>query len=148
MTRYIPLLFLALASISTTWGQEASPGSPVSSQDNFSDTWVATDALGRELPGNKETGPPRKDRFVAMFYFLTSGSYGPDFKGPYDNTVILKAHPEAINDIHNPAWGPDNSPHYWGKPLFGYYLSDDEWVLRKHAAMLANAGVDVLIFDC
>jgi hypothetical protein len=31
--------------------------------------------------------------------------------------------------------------------LFGYYVSHDEWVLRKHAQMLADAGVDVIIFD-
>jgi hypothetical protein len=37
--------------------------------------------------------------------------------------------------------------HYWGEPLFGYYRGDDPWVLRRHAQMLADAGVDVLIFD-
>ncbi len=121
------------------------PGSPI---DTYSDTWVATDALGRELPDSTKIGPPRPDRFVAMFYFLTGGSYGPNFRGPYDNSVILKEHPEAINEINNPAWGPEGAAHYWGKPLLGYYRSDDEWVLRKHAAMLANAGVDLLIFDC
>jgi len=47
----------------------------------------------------------------------------------------------------SPLWGPMGQPHYWGEPLFGFYRSDDPWVLRKHAQMLANAGVDTLIFD-
>ena len=35
-----------------------------------SDTWVATDSLGRELPGYEECGPIRKGKFVGLFYFL------------------------------------------------------------------------------
>ena len=31
--------------------------------------------------------------------------------------------------------------------MFGYYRTDDEWVLRKHAEMLANAGIDVIFTD-
>lgn len=112
--------------------------------DTFSDTWVATDGLGRTLPIAGEAGAPRANRTLGMFYFLTFAHGG---SGPYDNTQILKAHPEAMQDVHHPAWGPLNSDHYWGEPLFGYYASDDEWVLRKHAHMLANAGVDVVVFD-
>ncbi len=37
--------------------------------------------------------------------------------------------------------------HYWGEPLYGYYRSTDPWVLRRHAQLLSDAGVDVLIFD-
>ena len=112
--------------------------------DTYSDTWVATDGLGRSLPTAVETGPVRARRTLGLFYFLTFARGGV---GPFDNTQILKAHPEAILDVHDPAWGPLNSDHYWGEPLFGYYTSDDEWVLRKHAQMLANAGVDVVVFD-
>ena len=38
--------------------------------DNFSDTWVATDALGRTVATAETAGRPRQDRVVAMFYFL------------------------------------------------------------------------------
>ena len=31
--------------------------------------------------------------------------------------------------------------HYWGEPQYGYYLSADPWVLRRHAQLLADAGV-------
>jgi len=113
-------------------------------RDLYSDTWVGVDGLGRPLPTYKDVGPPRKDRTVGMFYFLTFASGG---EGPYDNTKILAAHPDAMKDIHNPAWGPLNMAHYWGEPLFGYYVSDDKSVLRKHAQMLENAGVDTVIFD-
>jgi len=34
-----------------------------------------------------------------------------------------------------------------GEPLYGYYLVSDPWVLRRHAHLLADAGVDTLIFD-
>ena len=37
--------------------------------------------------------------------------------------------------------------HHWGESLLGYYVGDDQWVLRKHAQMLADARVDTLIFD-
>ena len=32
--------------------------------------------------------------------------------------------------------------------MFDYYIDTDKWVLRKHAEMLADAGVDVIFFDC
>ncbi len=106
--------------------------------------WPATDGLGRVLPLAAEVGAPRADRWVGIFYFLWHGSYGS--RGPYDVSRILAANPDAL---HKPeaGWGPSGHPHYWGEPLFGYYRGDDPWVLRKHAQMLADAGVDTLIFD-
>ena len=112
--------------------------------DTYPDIWVAGDGLGRSLPNAAEAGPPRANKTVGIFYFLT---FAHEQDEVYDNSKILKAHPEAVRDVHHPAWGPLNAAHYWGEPLFGYYASDDEWVLRKHAQMLSNAGVDVVIFD-
>ncbi|MDE6393710.1 MAG: hypothetical protein K2K77_00075, partial [Duncaniella sp.] len=37
---------------------------------------------------------------------------------------------------------------YWDEPVFGYYQTTDPWVLRKHAEMLADAGIDCVFFDC
>jgi hypothetical protein len=80
-----------------------------------------------------------------MFYFLW---LGPHVKGgPWDVGKILSIDPDAMQKKDSPLWGPIHSMHHWGEPLFGYYLSDDEWVLRKHAQMLSDAGVDVIIFD-
>lgn len=107
-------------------------------RDLQSDTWRATDALGRSLPEFIEVGPPKTDRYVGMFCFLTANS--PGSKGLFDVTKIKAVDPK------NPKWG--NGAHYWGEPELGYYLSTDEWVIRQHATLLADAGVDVLIFDC
>ena len=109
------------------------------------DTWVATDALGRSLPGPADAGLPRADRTVGIFYFLWHGEHIQG--GPYDVTRILAQDPEAMRKPDSPLWGPLHAPHHWGESIFGYYLTNDEGVLRKHAQMLADAGVDVVIFD-
>lgn len=113
--------------------------------DLYSDTWAATDALGRTLPMSMQTGPPRGDRTVALFYFLWLGRHGE--AGPYDISQILKQDPSAMGNKANPLWGPLGAPHHWGESVFGHYVSDDEAILRKHAQMLGDAGVDVIVFD-
>ncbi|MGA2496798.1 MAG: hypothetical protein ABSH20_03610 [Tepidisphaeraceae bacterium] len=113
--------------------------------DTFPDTWVATDALGRSLPTFEQAGPPRPGRFIGMFYFLWSGQHVNG--GPFDVTKVLAKDPTAIDNKNSPLWGPMGAMHFWGEPLFGYYVADDRWVIRKHAQMLADAGVDVIIFD-
>jgi len=113
--------------------------------DTFADTWAATDALGRTLPDAEEAGPPREGKSVGIFYFLWLGQHGTD--GPYDITKILAQDPDALRHPNSPLWGPQGHFHHWGEPLFGYYLSDDAWVIQKHAQMLSDAGVDAIIFD-
>lgn len=113
--------------------------------DVFSDTWAATDGLGRTLPLAAATGPPRADRTVALFYFLWSGRHGE--AGPFDISRILAADPAARDNPAHPAWGPLAVPHHWGESIFSYYVADDDGVLRKHAQMLGDAGVDVIVFD-
>jgi hypothetical protein len=129
-------------AIGTALGLNAAE--PVKVWDNFADTWVATDGLGRSLPTCRETGLPRAGRTVGMFYFLWHGEHGQ--QGPFDVSRILAEHPDGLTNPKTP-WGPMYAMHHWGEPLFGYYLSDDESVIRKHAQMLADAGVDVVIFD-
>lgn len=107
-------------------------------RDLQSDTWVATDALGRALPGYAECGPRKGERFVGMFYFVTHNNNGAK-DGPYNVTEILAADPV------NPRWG--GGTHYWGEPEAGYYIMKDEWMIRRHARQLADAGVDVIILD-
>jgi len=101
-----------------------------------------TDALGRCLPGASEVRSFRQDRYVGVFYFLWL-----KLNRVYDNSQILREHPEARATNASPPWGPIHAFHFWGEPLFGYYRSDDPWVLRRHAALLSDAGVDFLIFD-
>jgi hypothetical protein len=114
-------------------------------RDIQSDTWVATDALGRSLPTAEEVGSPRAKKFVGVFYFLWLGQAGD--LGPFDITKILAKDQSAIRNPRSPLWGPDLAPHHWGESIFGYYVSDDESVLRKHAQMLADADVDMIVFD-
>ncbi len=114
--------------------------------DTYPDTWVATDALGRSLPTHAEAGPPRADRTVGIFYFIWLGHHAQ--KGaPWDVTRILQQDPDAMNKPDSPLWGPMFAAHHWGESIFGYYRTDDPYVLRKHAQMLSDAGVDVVIFD-
>lgn len=108
---------------------------------------VAVDALGRKLPSSREAGEPKKDKFVGLFYWTWHTQ--PGLKSPpFNVTEYLARDPKAIDDYKNPIWPTRNSPWFWAEPLLGYYLDTDEWVLRKHAEMLSDAGVDVLIFDC
>ena len=118
---------------------------PTNSWDTFSDTWVATDGLGRSLPTRAEAGAPRKEKLVGIFYFLWLGQHGD--AGPYDITKILAADPDAMSKPDSSLWGALYAPHHWGESIFGYYISDDEGVLAKHAQMLSDAGVDAVIFD-
>lgn len=109
--------------------------------------WPATDALGRVLPMAEEVGPLRPDRFAGIFYFLWEGQHDATDKQPFVVTDILRQFPDALKNSGAPPWGPEGSPHYWGEPLFGFYLVSDPWVLRRHAHLLADAGIDTLIFD-
>lgn len=122
------------------------------------DTWVATDGIGRKVGDQPQTGI-RRDKHVGIFYFIWQGAHGYDHHSggipgegvmpkspgdtvsPYDISILTKENPA------NPQYGPVHAFHHWGEPWFGYYLPDDEWIIRKHAQMLSDAGVDVLILD-
>jgi len=112
--------------------------------------WPAVDALGRVVPTTESTGAPKKDRFVGIFYFVWhehANTKRHNGDGPYDVSKILAADPDALDKPDSPLWGPIGAYHYWAEPLFGYYQSDDPWVLRRHVMMLSDAGIDVLIID-
>lgn len=137
---------LVLIAGAVSLAQTSQPAAP----PNPGVPWVATDALGRKLPTAAEVGPLKTDRFVGIFYFLwlnERDNKAPDHEGPYDVARILAKDPEALSKPTSPLWGPIGRSHYWGEPLYGYYLSTDPWVLRRHANLLADAGIDTLIFD-
>lgn len=113
------------------------------------DTWVAVDGLGRTLPTYEEVGETDNEKFVGLFYWTWHYNFASGFEA--DNvTQILEQYPEALYDLNHPAWENTESgkPYHWNEPLFGYYQNLDEYVVRKHAEMIADAGVDVIIFDC
>ena len=104
----------------------------------------AVDALGRHL---NEFPPRRQGKTVGVFYFLGSG--GNAGCRIVDVTKILQRDPEAYLswDRWIAAGGVMNAGTYWGKPLFGYYSHEDEWVILRHIRMLMDADVDYIIFD-
>lgn len=105
------------------------------------------------------TALPRPGKTVGMFFVIWHGTSGydtymkqlpdegvripqpTDTLSPYDNQKLMTENPQ------NPQYGPQWVFHHWGEPYLGYYLADDDWVIRKHAQMLTDAGVDVIIVD-
>lgn len=111
-----------------------------------SDSWAATDALGRALPSHAHAGPRRTGKHVALFYW--TWHVDGQVKGePVNVNLVTTLFPKAINDYEHPIWKRLGTGYHWDEPLFGYYRATDPWVLRKHAEMLADAGVDVIVFD-
>ncbi|MDD7676531.1 MAG: hypothetical protein PUJ09_07905 [Eubacteriales bacterium] len=107
---------------------------------------AGTDALGRELPLDI-TVDSEGERSVGLFYFLWQGQHGNS--GPYDNSVIAEVSGATDSEANWLAAGGGSvgAHHFWGKPMFGYYTSDDAWVMRKHVQMLTDIGIDYLVFD-
>jgi len=128
----------AIAITSASAGAAEFHGNPYEGGDVWADTWVATDGSGRVVPGFAECGPLKKDKWVGIFYWTWHTPRG----GPYDNTKILA---EAKNGVV--PWPPDGAADHWGEPELGYYQSTDPFVIRKHASMLVDAGIDVVLFD-
>lgn len=120
-------------------------------RDTMPDTWMMVDGQGRRVGNGSDpsVGRPRA-RQVGIFYWTWHGTVegNADRAGPYDVTKILDTYPDALDDPENPAWGrPSGTTHHWGEPAFGYYLDDDPYVIRKHAQLLCDAGVDFIALD-
>lgn len=137
-------LLLSIATIAFGRGDNLLPAN----DDNTSAALVATDALGRTLP-TAEQCPIKKDgkpRTVGIFY-ITWHTQGLHDGGNYraDVSRVLNADPNARKEWDNKEWsGPS---YHWGEPEYGYFLSQDKYVIRHDISMLADAGVDVLIMD-
>ncbi|MBQ2941950.1 MAG: discoidin domain-containing protein [Clostridia bacterium] len=112
--------------------------------DNYADTWVATDALGRKLADYEEAGPVKEGLHeVSMFYWNWAPNNTNNARIPSE---IVAKYPEAKDDYYHEAWDTKGR-YFWGEPLFGYYTSYDYFAYRRHAEMLANAGVDSIFLD-
>ncbi len=139
LLKLIPVAILAVACARTA---------TVDPTDLMSDTWVATDALGRQMPLVDSVGHVKKDqrRVTGIFYITWHGKGNHNLPGPYtDVTKILQEDPSARLNYENSLW--KYGMYHWGEPEMGYFLSQDEWVMRKDLSMLQDAGIDVLVLD-
>jgi len=118
-------------------------------RDIYADTWVGSDALGRKMPTSVDVGPVKSDqrRVVGIFYITWHSDSANKLKSPYaaDVSKVLAKDPSARLDAKNPLW--TEGSYHWGEPECGYFLSKDEYVIRRDMSMLADAGVDVLVMD-
>jgi len=113
------------------------------------DTWGGVNGLGEELPLYNQVGDIKSDKFVGIFYLLWHPSiFGLSDPGkPRNVHELLVNNPEALHDADAKEWKPTGT-FYWGEPLFGYYNLDvDIYVIRKHAQMLSDIGIDTLVID-
>lgn len=133
------VLVILTWGFSLTAGTAEFAGKPYEGGDVFADTWVATDALGRSAPDIRECGPVKKDKWVGIFYWTW---HTPHADGPNNVTKIL-----ATAQDGQIAWPNNHAPYHWGEPELGYYEMTDTFVIRKHASMLVDAGIDVILFD-
>ena len=123
------------------------PSTPDAQDFVSSGAWAATDGLGRTLPDSKTAGGIREGKYVGLFYHTWHASLAKTQGGIVNVSEIVAKYPEAVRDYDHPAWGGVTTC-FWNEPLFGYYNNGiDRWVLRKHAELLADAGVDVVFFD-
>ena len=123
--------------------QTADDANMMNSKDVLADTWISVDDVGR-LTGTDNGAV--NDKKVGIFYFLWHDSIHADEDTIYDHT---KAYYEGGQDglINVLAQGSEGFGHYWAEPYFGYYRSDDEWIIRKHAQQLVAAGIDFIFID-
>lgn len=107
---------------------------------------IGLDHFGRTF--NTITGyQPKKQ--IGLFYSPWIGQ--PYIKDIYDAAKITKL-PDGLKLLYdfkhlNDSISPNGQFHFWGEPIWGYYNSDDEWVIRRHIKMLTMAGVDFIVFD-
>ncbi len=143
MAKTALLVSLSLITSSVVLAADTSP------RDLFSDTWVGRSALGRNMPTDSVVGPVKHDhrRVVGIFYVTWHSDSLHNLKSPYAGDVsrILAQDPKARLDAKHPLW--TERMYHCGEPEAGYFLSKDEYVIRKDLSMLSDAGVDVLIMD-
>ncbi len=155
MKRIVPVLFILLVFIFFIVYQDKEEKKELPEEVSLGDVatintsiYYGIDGLGREVPTNYSKSSNHY-RAVGMFYWpwhLSNNS-----TGPYNVNNISKANPTRNNDYN---WWNRNYPlhqgtsYWWNEPIYGYYMENDDYVLRKQAELLADAGVDFVVFDC
>lgn len=144
-------IFLLLVSGSCKKnGGDPAPPSPPDTEEVESpvsmNNVVGVDQFGRSFG---TVSSYKTDKKVGMFFWLWIGQ--PYASNIYDATKIL-AMPNGLRLLTDPGFqndaiSPNGQAHFWGEPVWGYYNSDDVWVMRKQVEMMTTAGVDFIFFD-
>lgn len=112
----------------------------VLARDIMPDTWVGAlnhDGMFLEMPTYNQVGGPKTDKTVGMFFYIWQSTHT-------DSNHAQDLYHIGLGEI---GYGAVKSYHWWSEPYFGYYHNQDPFIIRKHAQMLTDAGVDVIIFD-
>lgn len=123
---------------------------PVSENRNeyvtTSDTWAVTDGLDRVVEVSYEN-TKRENKYVGLFFHTWHSTSMHVNNGFMNISEILRKYDDIeINNYKDPRWG-NAATYFWDEPLWGYYRTSDEWVLRRQAELLADAQIDVVFFD-
>ena len=127
---------------------------------------VATDSLGRSFG---ESVSANSDRKVGMFYFVWHGEHILENEDGNGNFIVHDVTRESKNnpDFWNPNLDSNgeikmktlgdgsqipsvdgyNQFYYFDEPLYGYYCTDDPWVLSKHIELLTMSNIDYISLD-
>ena len=96
--------------------------------------------LGPILLGKAHAG--RYDAKFGIYYAVWHCAVAignPDGRPVYDISKIL---------LGQEPWGPVSEFHWWSKPAAGYYcLANNDAVLKQHAMLLRDAGIDFIYVD-
>jgi len=102
---------------------------------------AGVDALGREVTGGHNYA---STVHVGIWYSLWHGA-GADYQ---QNILDIQ---DMIDRGETWKFAGDTSTtnhfHYWGEPLYGYYRSEDKWVIMRHMELLTQAGITFLCID-
>ena len=106
---------------------------------------VSVDDLGRVL---RSAGSELEGKSVGIFYTHANGFHAGNIKGIFDVFKIMAEYgPDVLFHQDTPI-SPNNTEHYWGEPLYGYYKSTDLYVIKNHINQFTAAGIDYIVMDC
>lgn len=140
------LLFVAVSCFAGTVPVKVNAEEQNNSENVWEETAMSitgTDDFGRTI--GEENGM-RKDRYVGLFYFIWFDFVNSSYK--LDVTKLLRTYPDALWDPYDKTGrATPGAMFYFNEPLYGYYKSTDEWVVRKHIEMFIAAGLDFIALD-
>ena len=106
---------------------------------------VSVDDLGRVL---RSAGSQLEDKSVGIFYTQANGFHAGNISGIYDVSKIMAEYGADIIFHEDTPISPNNTEHWWGEPLYGYYKSTDLYVIKNHVNQFTAAGIDYIVMDC